>query len=67
MQVSISRSNNIRVSNILDPDQARHLVKIKIVHKSKNVGPALCPNCLQKFTADDTKYGRLLKLNSMLT
>ena len=35
--------NTIRVSNSLDPDQARHFV-----------GPDLGPNCLQKLTADDT-------------
>ena len=31
------------MSNSLDPDQARHLV-----------GPDLCPNCLQRLSADDT-------------
>ena len=31
-----------RVSNILDPDQAR-----------QNVGPDLDPNCLQKLSADE--------------
>ena len=36
--------NTIRVSNSLDPDQARHIV-----------GPDLGPNCLQKFSADDTR------------
>ena len=35
--------NTIRVSNKLDPDQARHFV-----------GPDLGPNCLQKSSADDT-------------
>ena len=34
--------NAIRVSNSLDPDQAR-----------QNVGPDLGPNCLQKLSADD--------------
>ena len=32
----------IRVSNNLDPDQARHFV-----------GPDLGPNCLQRLSADD--------------
>ena len=31
------------MSNRLDPDQVQHFV-----------GPDLGPNCLQKFTADDT-------------
>ena len=35
--------NNIRVSNGLDPDQAR-----------QNVGPDLDPNGLQRLSADDT-------------
>ena len=35
--------NTIRVSNSLDPDQARH-----------NVGPDLDPNCLQRLSVDDT-------------
>ena len=35
--------NIIRVSNSLDSDQARHFV-----------GPDLGPNCLQRFSADDT-------------
>ena len=35
--------NTIRVSNRLDPDQARHFV-----------GPDLGPKCLQKLSADDT-------------
>ena len=38
-------SNNIRVSNTLDPDQARHFV-----------GPDLGPNCLQRLSADDTSF-----------
>ena len=33
--------NTIRVSNSLDPDQARHFV-----------GPDLCPYCLQRLSAD---------------
>ena len=34
--------NTIRVSNSLDPDQAR-----------QNAGPDLNPNCLQRLSADD--------------
>ena len=34
--------NTIRLSNSLDPDQARHFV-----------GPDLGPNCLQRLSADD--------------
>ena len=34
--------NTIRVSNRLDPDQARHFV-----------GPDLGPNCLQRLSADN--------------
>ena len=37
-------SNTIRMSNSLDPDQAR-----------RSVGPDLVPNCLQKLSADETK------------
>ena len=36
--------NTIRVSNSLDPDQAR-----------QNFGPDLDPSCLQKLSADDTR------------
>ena len=36
--------NTIRVSNNLDPDQARHFV-----------GRDLGPNCLQRLSADDTR------------
>ena len=36
-------SNTIKVSNSLDPDQARHFV-----------GPDLGPNCLQRLSEDDT-------------
>ena len=36
------REYSIRLSNSLDPDQARHFV-----------GPDLGPNCLQKLSADD--------------
>ena len=36
--------NNIRVSNSLDPDQARPYV-----------GPDLGPNCLYRLSADDTR------------
>ena len=35
--------NTIRVSNSLDPDQARHFV-----------GPDLGPNCFQRLSANDT-------------
>ena len=38
----------MRVSNSLDPDQARRFV-----------GPGLCPNCLQKLSADDTSSSRV--------
>ena len=34
----------MRMSNSLDPDQARHYV-----------GPDLGPNCLQKLSANDTR------------
>ena len=40
--------NTIRVSNSLNPDQARHFV-----------GPDLGPNCLQRLPADD-KVGKEL-------
>ena len=40
--------NTIRVSNSLDPDQARHLV-----------GPDLGPNCLQRLSAVDTSRQRV--------
>ena len=42
--------NTIRVSNSLNPDQAR-----------QNVGPDLGPNCLQSFSADDTSRLRVNK------
>ena len=35
--------HSIRLSNSLDPDQARHFV-----------GPDLDPNCLQRLSADNT-------------
>ena len=38
-----SFGNAIRVSNSLDPDQARH-----------SVGPDLGPNCLRRLSADGT-------------
>ena len=38
-----SSRNTIRVSNSLDPDQARHFVR-----------PDLGPNCLQRLSADNT-------------
>ena len=37
--------NTIRVSNSLDPDQARHFV-----------GPDLGPNCLQRLSAAATSW-----------
>ena len=40
--------NTTRVSNSLDPDQARHYV-----------GPDLVPKCLQKLSADDTRRQRV--------
>ena len=40
--------NTIRVSNSLDPDQARHFV-----------GPDLGPICLQRLSADDTSRFRV--------
>ena len=47
--------NTIRVSNSLDPDQARHFV-----------GPDLGLNCLQRFLADDTSRQRVNELQCML-
>ena len=43
-----SLRNTIRVSNSLDPDQARH-----------SVGPDLGPNCLQRLSADDNSKQRV--------
>ena len=40
--------NTIRVPNILDPDQARHFVRLD-----------LGPNCLQRLSADDTSRQRV--------
>ena len=40
--------NTIRVTNSLDPDQARHFV-----------GPDLGPSCLQRLPADDTSMLRV--------
>ena len=40
--------NTIKVSNSLDPDQARHFVR-----------PDLGPNCLQRLSADDTSRLRV--------
>ena len=40
--------NTIRVSNFLDPDQARHFV-----------GPDLGPKCLHELSADDTSRQRV--------
>ena len=41
--------NTIRVSNSLDPDQARHFVR-----------PDLGPKCLPKFSADDNGCKELI-------
>ena len=41
--------NTIRVSNSLDPDQARHYA-----------GPDLVSNCLQKLSADNATRGKEL-------
>ena len=43
-----SLRNTLRVSNSLDPDQARHFA-----------GPDLGLNCLQKLSADDTSGHRV--------
>ena len=43
-----SFKNTIKVSNNLDPDQARHIV-----------GPDLGPNCLQKLSTDNTSRQRV--------
>ena len=40
--------NTIKVSNSMDPDQARRFV-----------GPDLGPNCLQRLSVDDTRSLRL--------
>ena len=45
--------NNIRVSNSLDPDQARHFV-----------GPDLGPKCFKRLSAD--KAGKELNKNNLL-
>ena len=50
----ISFRNTIRVSNRLDPDQARRFV-----------GPDLGPNCLQRRSADDTGRQRPIKENCL--
>ena len=44
--------NTIRVSNSLDPDQARHYVG-----PDHNVGPDLGPNCSQRLSADNKMSG----------
>ena len=44
--------NTVRMSNSLDPDQARHFV-----------GPDLGPNCLQKLSADDISSLRVKRLH----
>ena len=43
----------MRVSNSLDPDQARHFV-----------GPDLGLNCLQRSSADDTSRQRMNRMSS---
>ena len=45
--------NTIRVSNSLDPDQARHFV-----------GPDLGPNCLQRLSADNKSRPWQAELNT---
>ena len=45
--------NTIRVSNSLDPDQARHYV-----------GPDLDPNCLQRLSAEGTIWQRVNALTA---
>ena len=47
--------NTIRVSNSLDPDQARRFV-----------GPDLGPNCLQKLPADDARRQRVNIFNKLV-
>ena len=47
--------NTIRVSNSLDPDQARW-----------NVGPDLGPNSLQKLSADDTRGPKSKEIHAHL-
>ena len=46
--------NTIRVSNSLDPDQARRFVR-----------PDLGPNCLQRLSADDTSR-QIVNMDSSL-
>ena len=46
--------NTIRVSNSLDPDQAR-----------QNIRPDMDPNCLQRFSSDDTIINLLGKQNTL--
>ena len=50
-----SSRNTIRMSNSLDPDQARRFV-----------GPDLGPNCLPRLSADDTGRPRVNMNNSHL-
>ena len=45
--------NTIRVSNRIDPDQARHFV-----------GPDPGPNCLQKLSADNKSHHKWAELNT---
>ena len=51
-----SFKNTIRVSNSLDPDQARHFV-----------GPDLGPNCLQSISADNTSRQRVKEVSDDLS
>ena len=46
--------NTIRVSNSLDPDQARQYV-----------GPDLGPNCLQRLSADDNSRQNVAALSQL--
>ena len=48
IQNQLFQKNTFRVSNSLDPGQARHFV-----------GPDLGPNCLQRLSADDTSRQRV--------
>ena len=48
-KISIRNTCTITVSNNLDPDQARHLVR-----------PDLGPNCLERLSADNTRRQRVI-------
>ena len=45
--------NTIRVLNSIDPDQVRHFVR-----------PDLGLNCLHRFSADDTRFKKELKVSA---